>query len=271
VRFRQADWVHRGAAILQLAVFGALAAFTRDFDITARLTTGNDPDQDRADQIQIGLGMASMEGIGAQHQQKDRLPDLNFRGIAMTMAWSRVLLMTQYIIGKYTTSFLTHSLIHLNSVYFYALRQRQSPNRFSPALLTHILSLLLSAVAFFVSFAIIGHDASQNISERNIAKIILWYGALLVELIAHFLPPAFNMKGHVAYQPEELTSRTTTLFLVVLGQGRHEGSTVVGSFMYTLIGLDQLTGTFSFVVGPEGFGKFSIGLLISTAAIFIGM
>jgi hypothetical protein len=35
-------------------------------------------------------------------------------------------------------------------------------------------------------------------------------------------------------------------------------------------GLDQLTQTFSFAVGPAGFGKISVGLLISTAAILIG-
>jgi hypothetical protein len=102
VRFRQADWIHRWAAIFQLAVFGALAAFTQNFDITAGLTVNDtDPDQSRAGRIQIAMGAASAEGIMAQLFQQARLPGLNFRGIAMTMAWSRVLLMTQYIIGKY--------------------------------------------------------------------------------------------------------------------------------------------------------------------------
>jgi hypothetical protein len=106
VRFRQADWFHRGAVILQLVIFGALAAFTRDFDITAGLAGGDDPDQDRAERIQIDLMMASKDGIDAQRLQKDRLPGLNFRGIAMIMAWSRVLLMVQYIIGIYVPTFI---------------------------------------------------------------------------------------------------------------------------------------------------------------------
>jgi hypothetical protein len=120
VRFRQADWVHRGAAILQLVIFGALAAFTQKFDITAGLTAdGVDADQALADQIQIDLGKASREGTMAQYLQQARLPGLNFRGIAMTMAWSRVLLMIQYIIGIYvqvhSPSFFTQSLVSTQS------------------------------------------------------------------------------------------------------------------------------------------------------------
>jgi hypothetical protein len=100
IRFRQADWFHRWAAILQLAVFAALATFTSSFDITSGLSNADDPDQDRANQIQIELGAATPEGIQAQQYQQSRLPRLNFRGIAMTMAISRCILMLQYIIGK---------------------------------------------------------------------------------------------------------------------------------------------------------------------------
>ena len=47
----------------------------------------------------IELGATTPNGIEAQQFQQGRLPTLNFRGIAMTMAWIRVILMVQYIIG----------------------------------------------------------------------------------------------------------------------------------------------------------------------------
>jgi hypothetical protein len=108
VRFRQADWFHIIAAILQLFVFGALAAFTRDFNIFTGLGFKEGPEWIRADQIQIDLGAASKEGLMVEDLQEDPLSVLNFRGIAMTMACSRILLMAQYTIGIYahTTSFL---------------------------------------------------------------------------------------------------------------------------------------------------------------------
>ena len=59
--------------------------------------------------------------------------------------------------------------------------------------------------------------------------------------------------GHVSYSARGLYSRASTLFLIVLGQG-----------------LNLITGTFSFAVGPAGFGSLSIGLLVSTAIILIG-
>ena len=101
-------------------------------------------------------------------------------------------------------------------MYLYARRQRQSTHRHSPALIVHILSLLISAGAFFASFAVIGHDPTPI---RNLIKIPLWYGAILVELAAHFVPPLFGLKGHVRYSAEGLYSRASVLFLIVLGQG----------------------------------------------------
>jgi hypothetical protein len=87
----------------------------------------------------------------------------------------------------------------------------------------------------------------------NIAKIALWYGALFIEVVVHFLPPLFKIKGHVNYSPRTLYGRASVLFLIVLGQG-----------------LDNITGTFSYAVGPAGFGKLSVGYLISTAMVLIG-
>jgi len=115
VRFRQADWIHRLAAIFQLAVFGALAAFTQNFDITNGLSNGNNPDQERTNQMRLQMGAATQDGIEAQEYQQGRLPGLNFRGIAMTMAWSRVLLLSQYIVGLSICFFSLTSRINFNN------------------------------------------------------------------------------------------------------------------------------------------------------------
>jgi hypothetical protein len=57
----------------------------------------------------------------------------------------------------------------------------------------------------------------------------------------------------VHYTARGLYSRVSILFLIVLGQG-----------------LDQITGTFSNIVGPSGFGAMQVGLLASVATILIG-
>ena len=117
-----------------------------------------------------------------------------------------------------------------------------------PALLVHIVSLAFSATCFFVSFATIGHNLT---AFAEITKIVLWYTPLILEMAAHFIPPAFSMSGHVRYSPKRLYDRASTLFIIVLGQG-----------------LDSITGTFNFAVGPAGFGGVAV-LFISTAIILI--
>lgn len=90
----------------------------------------------------------------------------------------------------------------------------------SPALVAHILSLLVSAVFFFISFGVIGYNPSPS---ANIAKIVLWYSALTIELVTHFIPPLLGLRGHVRYPAEGLYSRASVLFLIVLGQGKLGG------------------------------------------------
>jgi len=81
---------------LQLVLFSALAAFTRDFDITAGFM--GDDDQG-LNQLLSELGDDENTFKAIQFRE-DRLPRLNARGVAMTMALSRLLLLVQYAVGR---------------------------------------------------------------------------------------------------------------------------------------------------------------------------
>jgi hypothetical protein len=97
LRFRQSDWLHRIYVFLQLGVFSALAAFTHDFDITA----GFMQDGDQLLQNQLLLALGNDENTLQAIQFRDnRLPRLNARGVAATMALSRLLLLVQYAVGE---------------------------------------------------------------------------------------------------------------------------------------------------------------------------
>jgi hypothetical protein len=99
LRFRQADWLHRIYVFLQLIIFSALAAFTRNFDITACLLPVNEDEIALRTQLLTQLGLTS-DDLEAIQFREDRLPRLNARGVSMTMAISRLLLLVQYCIGE---------------------------------------------------------------------------------------------------------------------------------------------------------------------------
>jgi hypothetical protein len=107
LRYRQADWLHRGWVFLQLIVFSSLAAFTRDFDITNGIAT--DKNESATDQLLLDSGFSNQAGLVAKKFRDNRLPKLNARGVSMTMASSRLLLFVQYAIGK---SFSLYGLIN---------------------------------------------------------------------------------------------------------------------------------------------------------------
>ena len=101
MRFRQADILHRIWVFLQLAVFSALAAFTKDFDITNGLSP--DPDQAESDRLIAAL-VDTESAVEAIRYREDRLPLLNARGVSMVMALSRLLLLAQYLVGEQPSS-----------------------------------------------------------------------------------------------------------------------------------------------------------------------
>ena len=82
----------------QLIIFSALAAFTRDFDITSGIA--QDPDAALVDAISTQAGLEDQNGLVASHFRYNRLPLLNARGVSITMAFSRLLLFLQYAVGE---------------------------------------------------------------------------------------------------------------------------------------------------------------------------
>jgi len=78
-------------------VFSALAAFTRDFDITNGIAVNSDAALTNA--LFTQAGTEDQNGLVASRFRSVRLPLLNARGLSMTMAYSRVLLLLQYSVG----------------------------------------------------------------------------------------------------------------------------------------------------------------------------
>lgn len=191
LRFRQSDWLHRIYVFLQLGVFSALAAFTHDFDITAGLLQDND----KALQDQLLLELGNDETTLQAIQFRDsRLPRLNARGVAMTMALSRLLLLVQYIVVFYRARHLKRS-----------------------ALLAYILPLALSMCCFFISFCLLGTGNEEVPKSIQGAKILLWYLPMLPEVASYFI--ANELPGRVAYPTEGIIARSGTVFIVILGGG----------------------------------------------------
>jgi len=226
LRFRQSDWLHRFYVFLQLVLFSALAAFTRDFDITAGFM--GDDDQG-LNQLLSELGDDENTFKAIQFRE-DRLPRLNARGVAMTMALSRLLLLVQYAVVFYRA----HGAHHL--------KRR--------ALLAHIIPLFFSSLCFIVSFGILGTGDEPVPKSIQIAKIILWYGSMFLEIVSYFL--SNELPGRVGHPTDGVIARSGTLFTVILGGG-----------------LDKITKGLQYIVGDTGLGVDGIGLFVSAAVIFI--
>jgi hypothetical protein len=125
ISFRQADWLHRGFVFLQLMVFAALAAFTNDFDVTSGIAS------DKNDQLLTRLKLSAGFGqstIDAEKYRMKRLPRLNARGISITIAASRLVLLAQYLIGASypNSSYETSNLAAVDSP---VLRHENTPTR----------------------------------------------------------------------------------------------------------------------------------------------
>ena len=97
MRFRQADILHRIWMFLQLIVFCALAAFTKDFDITNGLVNNN-AEQQELDEVPSFI--VSVEASNAVKYRQDRLPLLNAQSLSLVMTISRLLLLIQYLVGE---------------------------------------------------------------------------------------------------------------------------------------------------------------------------
>ncbi|KAH8115896.1 hypothetical protein DFH11DRAFT_1245003 [Phellopilus nigrolimitatus] len=232
VRFRQADWFHRFFVFLQLLVFCALATFTNNFDITNGIANETN-EQKIMTQLQLA-DFASHQDIAVANFRSSRLPTLNARGISLTMAFSRLVLLVQY----------AHALWHVpreDAILGNGRRTHRS------AFFVHIGSLAFSSVCYFVAYGVIGKNPSK---AHQIAKLFLWYIPIFVEVAAHFV--AATVPGRVRYPAVEIYKRSSTVFIIILGGG-----------------LDKITQGFQYIVGNVSIGWESVGLILCAAMIFI--
>jgi len=154
---------------------------------------------------------------------------LNAKGISLVMASSRLLLLIQYCFA----------IVYSNAYPTY--------RKYQKSLIVHIITLGISSITYFVAFVVVGNHPSKG---RSIAKLVLWFSPMILEILSYFL--ITRMEHHVECPPEKLSKRSTTLFIIILGEG-----------------LNQITSGFKFVVGAVGFTFQGAGIMISAAIIII--
>ncbi|KAG9078266.1 hypothetical protein FS749_009750 [Ceratobasidium sp. UAMH 11750] len=188
IRFYSNDWFHRIFVFLQLCVFGALSAFTNNFDVTAYVgKDDNDPFVAILNTIK-GLSAAQQ---AANEVADDRYPQIAFIGIAFVIAVSRALLCIQYI-----------------RVWLYAHDKRD------PAIVVKPLALLTSSGLWFGSFVML-LSARYSSNAAQISKFIMWGVATLIEIAGHgFAPPPSHLRSMGS-----LSGRLSTLVTIILGEG----------------------------------------------------
>lgn len=111
----------------------------------------------------------------------------------------------------------------------------------------HIGYVTFSALCFFTAYGVVGKNPDE---ADQIAKLVLWYMPLLLEVAAHFI--AQFVPGRVRYQAEAIYERSATVFIIILGGG-----------------LDRITQGFQYIVGNISVGFEGTSLIICAAIIFI--
>jgi low temperature requirement protein LtrA len=97
-------------------------------------------------------------------------------------------------------------------VYYYAYVQSHSKRKH---LFFQIVSLCISGGMWIGSYFLEADNATNGL---RISKFALWYGGILIEIVAPFVSILF--KRHViGFQHTNLTERFSTLTLLILGEG----------------------------------------------------
>ncbi|KAH7333927.1 hypothetical protein B0J17DRAFT_118509 [Rhizoctonia solani] len=206
IRFYSNDWFHRVLVFLQLCVFGALAAFTSKFDVTAFV--GSD-DGDPAQRALDNFNRVSQDQQEANELAAQRIPEISFFGIALVVGISRLLLFIQYI-----------------RVWLYSHDKRD------PAVVVKPLAMFISAGLWCGSFAML-FTARYTNNAAHISKFIMWGVATAIEVAGHFFsPPASHLRSMGS-----LTARLATLVTIILGEGLN-GITGTLRFAATSLGFN---------------------------------
>ena len=158
---------------------------------------------------------------------------MNARGISTVMVFSRLLLLSQYLISECPTtrSGDNSRILIMMCAFILALYQAATLEEWSTtkelvsrcwkakklrSLRTHVCSLILSAL-FYTAASILLRTSIGSEKSVQIIKIILWYLPLLLEAAMHFL--AMTQSGHVFYPTDRIFERSAAIFVVILGGG----------------------------------------------------
>ncbi|TCD65036.1 hypothetical protein EIP91_003315 [Steccherinum ochraceum] len=247
-RFRERDWVHVILYfVFQLAVFMAFTAFTNNFDVADGITQPGISNDDALDGLRQQAGWFPL-AIKAQDSLEGRISGRNMRGISMTMALSRVMLLVEYMC----------------SIRRIRERLEQTPDATDgdkqkavalqrQELWVYCGALVVSITCYLLSFFLLGKHPSP---KTEVARICLWYPPILLEILVQYI--VTNLAAHHSrefgdpnntHQANDLQNnlwrynatavhlRRTVIFSVILG-----------------VGLDKLTNQFRFLIGNVAFG-----------------
>ena len=112
--------MHRTFAILQFVIFGTMATFTSNFSIFSGILP--DDSQTPVNPVQFQLSNVTFNDVFATGLRQEHLPVLNARGISLVMAFSRLLLLSQYLLGLSLQP--THPFIVLTGSIYSSLHTR---------------------------------------------------------------------------------------------------------------------------------------------------
>ena len=86
--------------------------------------------------------------------------------------------------------------------------------------MAHIAPLLFSSLAYFAAFFILGDKGTDTgtgvpgpSQAVEIAKLVLWYLPIILEIISHFV--AISLSGFVKYPRKLVHERSGTVFLIM--------------------------------------------------------
>jgi len=212
VRFRTRDFMHRTFAVLQFVIFGTMATFTSNFSIFSGILP--DDSQTPVNPVQFQLSNITFNDVFATGLREEHLPVLNARGISLVMAFSRLLLLFQYLL-----------------VYIYADRTIKH-KKYQKSIAVQMLVLAFSAFSYFIAIAIIGHNPSKG---RNIAKLVFWFLPMILEISSYFF--LTRTLDHVECPIQVIRKRSAMLFIVIIGTGVSSMSSVLSESRCTALWL----------------------------------
>ncbi|KAH7093943.1 hypothetical protein BKA62DRAFT_721690 [Auriculariales sp. MPI-PUGE-AT-0066] len=146
VKYFTNDWFHRVQLLLQLVIFGALGAFTKDFDA---FNESVDPSRVPQDQF-----------VDVVYSRKTNL------GISILFVAARILLAISYL----------RVLLHLPN-YQEAIAQRKR-------LIYHIIAYLASSAVFAVAFLVVLWDFNASVQEVKLLLWTLGLAIEILERVA---------------------------------------------------------------------------------------